>query len=162
MMQMPEKISKKEKMRQVEAEALIIQQFRLFACMMRASIRKQSMHIGKAAKSVTNGLADDIQCPLVQSVICLIAETLEAILSLRRVSFLLHARATTTQMQKTKTMEADVCTTLTSSFSSLMLHVNATSDTCLQNAPANSEWECSLLLRLSQGRHGQAAKSGLI
>ena len=86
MMQKPEqKLSKQDQMLQVEAEALIIQQFRLFVCMMRASIRKQSMHIGKAAKSVTAVLADDVQCPLVQSVICLVAETLEAILSLRRV-----------------------------------------------------------------------------
>ncbi|KAK9837379.1 hypothetical protein WJX84_001409, partial [Apatococcus fuscideae] len=77
------KMSKKEAKQQVEAEALIIQQFRLYVCMMRASIRKQSDCITKSTKSVQIEQANDIRSPLIQSIICLVAETLEAILSLR-------------------------------------------------------------------------------
>lgn len=82
------KMSRKEAKQQVEAEALIIQQFRLFVCMMRASIRKQSDCITKSTKGVQIEQADDIRSPLIQSIICLVAETVEAILSLRAVSCL--------------------------------------------------------------------------
>ena len=81
------KMSKKEATQQVEAEALIIQQLRLYVCMMRASIRKQSDCITKSTKGVQIEQADDIRSPLIQSIICLVAETLEAILSLRTVSW---------------------------------------------------------------------------
>ncbi|KAK9863198.1 hypothetical protein WJX84_002124 [Apatococcus fuscideae] len=78
-----QKVSKKEKDSCVEAEALIIQQFRLFVCMMRASIRKQSAGIIKAAKAAGAGLSDHLDSPHIQSIIRLVAETLEAITSLR-------------------------------------------------------------------------------
>ena len=55
--------------------------------MMRASIRKQSAGIIKAAKAAGAGLSDHLDSPHIQSIIRLVAETLEAITSLRAVSW---------------------------------------------------------------------------